>query len=160
MLQNGLGSLKRKRSREAASAGASMRGGRRSSADIHVPEVVIDDVDEANEQTPLLDRRDSHKPTIPETPDEPGDVEGQIHRPRHQNKLVQSLETARRRTRRACLVLFTPKSWDRKVIWQKGVKEPVGLLPCVFLGVLLNVLDALSYGRFVLLCENLQAHPT
>jgi SulP family sulfate permease len=41
-----------------------------------------------------------------------------------------------------------PKRWDRQAIWEKGIKEPVGFLPPVVLGVLLNILDALSYGRF------------
>jgi sulfate permease, SulP family len=42
--------------------------------------------------------------------------------------------------------VFNPKRWDRKVIVQKAVAEPLGYLPAVTLGLLLNILDALSYG--------------
>jgi SulP family sulfate permease len=42
--------------------------------------------------------------------------------------------------------VVNPKSWDRKAIIQKAVVEPFGYLPAVILGLLLNILDALSYG--------------
>lgn len=45
--------------------------------------------------------------------------------------------------------VLSPKSWDRKVIVQKAVKEPFGYLPAVILGLLLNILDALSYGMIL-----------
>lgn len=46
---------------------------------------------------------------------------------------------------------FNPKRWDRKAILQNCVMAPVQSLPSVLLGMLLNVLDALSYGmvRFI-----------
>ena len=44
------------------------------------------------------------------------------------------------------LALCNPKRWDRRSIWNDGVVYPISLLPSVFLGLLLNVLDALSYG--------------
>ena len=46
-------------------------------------------------------------------------------------------------------VLLNPKCWDRRVIWKEGVVYPVSLIPAVFLGLLLNVLDALSYGMIL-----------
>ncbi|KAI9775644.1 MAG: hypothetical protein M1839_000969 [Geoglossum umbratile] len=42
-----------------------------------------------------------------------------------------------------------PKSWDKRAIWQKGFVEPVGYVPSVILGLLLNILDALSYGMIL-----------
>ncbi|KAH0544975.1 hypothetical protein FGG08_000901 [Glutinoglossum americanum] len=42
---------------------------------------------------------------------------------------------------------INPKSWDRKAIWRKGIMEPVSYVPSVILGLLLNILDALSYGE-------------
>ncbi|KAE8144271.1 sulfate transporter family-domain-containing protein [Aspergillus avenaceus] len=45
--------------------------------------------------------------------------------------------------------LLHPKSWDRKIIWEQGIVYPVSLLPSVFLGLLLNILDALSYGMIL-----------
>ncbi|KAL1954356.1 hypothetical protein VTO42DRAFT_1383 [Malbranchea cinnamomea] len=41
---------------------------------------------------------------------------------------------------------LNPKSWDRRTIWQKGIVHPISYLPAVLLGLLLNILDALSYG--------------
>lgn len=43
-------------------------------------------------------------------------------------------------------VLLNPRSLDMKHIARKAVVEPLFTLPAVFLGVLLNLLDALSYG--------------
>jgi hypothetical protein len=37
--------------------------------------------------------------------------------------------------------------WTKENVWQKGVKEPISFLPAVLLGLLLNVLDGLSYGK-------------
>ncbi|RHZ68522.1 sulfate transporter family protein [Aspergillus thermomutatus] len=51
---------------------------------------------------------------------------------------------------RGCLrLLASPKSWDRRAVWQQGVVYPISLLPSVFLGLLLNILDALSYGMIL-----------
>lgn len=43
-------------------------------------------------------------------------------------------------------VARNPKSWNRHAIWEYGVRQPTSLVPPVILGLLLNVLDALSYG--------------
>ena len=45
--------------------------------------------------------------------------------------------------------ITSPKSWDLKAVWQEGVVHPASYLPAVVLGLLLNILDALSYGTFV-----------
>ncbi|RMZ88819.1 hypothetical protein DV736_g3948, partial [Chaetothyriales sp. CBS 134916] len=51
---------------------------------------------------------------------------------------------------RSCGYILThPKTWSLKAIYQQAVVRPVGLLPAVFLGLLLNVLDALSYGMIL-----------
>lgn len=39
-----------------------------------------------------------------------------------------------------------PKRWDRTAIWRNVVVAPISCLPAVALGLLLNILDALSYG--------------
>lgn len=46
---------------------------------------------------------------------------------------------------RAHKIVINPKSWDREKILH-GALKPIYVLPAVFLGVLLNLLDALSYG--------------
>lgn len=51
---------------------------------------------------------------------------------------------------RSCLyIAFRPKSWSARGIWREAVVHPVSLLPAVFLGLLLNILDALSYGMIL-----------
>jgi sulfate permease, SulP family len=41
-----------------------------------------------------------------------------------------------------------PKQWDRRAIWKNVVVAPVSSLPAVVVGLLLNILDALSYGKY------------
>lgn len=43
--------------------------------------------------------------------------------------------------------ISNPESWDRQAIWRYGFCRPVGYVPAVILGLLLNILDALSYGK-------------
>lgn len=43
--------------------------------------------------------------------------------------------------------ISNPKSWNRQAIWRYGFRQPIGYVPPVILGLLLNVLDALSYGK-------------
>ncbi|KAJ6259454.1 hypothetical protein Dda_5091 [Drechslerella dactyloides] len=45
--------------------------------------------------------------------------------------------------------ITSPKSWDRRTIWQNAIVTPVNTLPAVILGLLLNVLDGLSYGMIL-----------
>lgn len=47
----------------------------------------------------------------------------------------------------AVAVASNPRRWDTRLLWQNVVVEPVSCLPAVTVGLLLNVLDALSYGR-------------
>lgn len=44
--------------------------------------------------------------------------------------------------------VLNPKSWDRKVVWENAVVAPVKCLPAVVIGLLLTILDALSYGMY------------
>ena len=43
--------------------------------------------------------------------------------------------------------LISPKSWDKETIWAQGIRKPANYVPPVILGLLLNILDALSYGK-------------
>jgi SulP family sulfate permease len=45
-------------------------------------------------------------------------------------------------------VAVNPKKWDRKALWNNVVLTPTSCLPAVAVGLLLNILDALSYGMF------------
>ncbi|KAI8606230.1 sulfate transporter family-domain-containing protein [Dissophora ornata] len=58
--------------------------------------------------------------------------------PLHDDDSLSSMLNEFRRTR-----------WTRKVIVQKCIVEPVGFIPAVILGLLLNLLDAVSYGMII-----------
>ncbi|CAJ2501764.1 Uu.00g046170.m01.CDS01 [Anthostomella pinea] len=42
-----------------------------------------------------------------------------------------------------------PKTWDRKTVWETVIMDPIRCLPAVVVGLLLNILDALSYGMIL-----------
>ena len=42
--------------------------------------------------------------------------------------------------------ILNPKAWEIKVVWDQGLLKPASYIPAVILGLLLNILDALSYG--------------
>ncbi|EEH08196.1 sulfate transporter [Histoplasma capsulatum G186AR] len=85
----------------------------------------------------------------------PIDVEGQITRYNPLDKLRAICARGGSR----CFHRLNPQAWDRTVIWRKGIVYPITLLPAVFLGLLLNILDALSYGMILFpLGEPLFAH--
>lgn len=46
----------------------------------------------------------------------------------------------------AVKVVFHRKTWNKRDIWEHGVVKTASYLPAVFLGLLLNILDGLSYG--------------
>lgn len=103
---------------------------------------------DASEDTPLLnsrsgtDRRSEyarHKNR--------SDIEGQSDFANKPNTFQQLLFSCKLRALSAARTAFNPKRWSTKAVWHAGVQLPISLLPCVFLGVLLNVLDALSYGK-------------
>lgn len=115
---------------------------------VSVPELVISQTDGADEQTPLI--RKNKQPDTDRRPDDngPGDLETGNVRSRKPKKIFQLASEFKQRAGNVVETATHPKTWSGKAIWEKGVKEPVSLLPCVFLGVLLNVLDALSYGNY------------
>ncbi|CCX32397.1 Similar to Uncharacterized protein C24H6.11c; acc. no. Q09764 [Pyronema omphalodes CBS 100304] len=49
----------------------------------------------------------------------------------------------------AILKLYDKPKWSSRDIWEKGIVQPVQYLPAVFLGLLLNILDGLSYGMIL-----------
>jgi sulfate permease, SulP family len=44
-------------------------------------------------------------------------------------------------------VARSPKRWDGRAVWQTAVVGPFQYIPAVTVGLLLNILDALSYGK-------------
>ncbi|RYP49800.1 hypothetical protein DL768_004587 [Monosporascus sp. mg162] len=45
--------------------------------------------------------------------------------------------------------IMKSKPWNRRAIWQHAVVEPARCVPSVIVGLLLNILDALSYGMIL-----------
>lgn len=102
-----------------------------------------------DERTPLLGKDPIEHRHHPDWIRGEQDLEQQEMRrkgswPKFRNVILQSKEKGLDVVRK----VINPKSWDRKVIWNEALVAPVGYLPAVILGLLLNVLDALSYGMF------------
>ncbi|KAI1082783.1 sulfate transporter family protein [Whalleya microplaca] len=102
-----------------------------------------------SETTPLL-RSKSHRPESSlDSNAELGDVESQ--KPGFKTgkyrwaALRDGIESRYHRVTAAT----NPKTWDRKAIWENVVLDPIRCLPAVIVGLLLNILDALSYGMIL-----------
>lgn len=104
-------------------------------------------VDDMTERTPLLRRDpalDSHRPDWIRGEQ---DIESQtIRRKVSWPKIHSMVQWPKDKGVDIARHVLNPKRWDRKVIWQNAVVAPVGFLPAAVLGLLLNILDALSYG--------------
>ncbi|KAI1159088.1 sulfate transporter family-domain-containing protein [Nemania serpens] len=97
-----------------------------------------------SERSPLLGPT-SHKPQSPEDLE---DIESQKPRERWRYTGASIREGARIRIR-GFGVAMNPKTWNKKTIWEKAVMSPIRCLPAVIVGLLLNILDALSYGMIL-----------
>jgi SulP family sulfate permease len=62
--------------------------------------------------------------------------------------IAESAGHTKSRVANAIRVVGDPKCWDRKAIWDNVIVAPVACLPAVIVGLLLNILDALSYGQY------------
>lgn len=94
-----------------------------------------------SENTPLLYRTASHP--------EGRDLEEQKPKARRAwlQGMVQGTHDVKDRVAQTVGVAVDPRRWDRKLIWQRAVLTPASCLPSVAVGLLLNILDALSYGK-------------
>ncbi|KAL7815323.1 sulfate permease [Trichoderma aethiopicum] len=101
---------------------------------------------EASEYTPLLERPDLGSGTSSSI-----DVEGQKSsaRKRWLHGVTEHGRKVERRLVQFAKVASSPGRWNRKAIWETAVVEPVSCLPAVAVGLLLNILDALSYGMIL-----------
>lgn len=77
----------------------------------------------------------------------PDDVEYQGVRRRGPFSVKKAVTWPVRRGRAAVHHVRNHKKFTKKELWEHGVKEPLRYLPAVILGLLLNVLDGLSYGK-------------
>ncbi|MCJ1439020.1 hypothetical protein MMC27_008410 [Xylographa pallens] len=61
-------------------------------------------------------------------------------------KLQRNFASSRDQSIHIAHIFFNPKRWDVRKVWQVIVLRPAGYVPAIVLGLLLNILDALSYG--------------
>ena len=103
----------------------------------------------ATERTPLIPKlsaSESHDHSIPQGQQ---DLEGQetITMKSSWPKVRKIIIWPRDRGFTLARILANPKKWDRAALWRNVIVAPSSCLPAVALGLLLNILDALSYGR-------------
>lgn len=76
------------------------------------------------------------------------DIESQkTSQKEHMSKRSVMLQQAKQRLSGVARFAMSPKAWNWHDTWEYGIRQPTGLLPPVILGLLLNILDALSYGN-------------
>ncbi|KAL7789401.1 sulfate transporter family domain-containing protein [Trichoderma ceciliae] len=104
---------------------------------------------EDSEYAPLLGRRSRQAPGSGDCGSD--DLEGQktLARARWLHGLVERRQKVEHHLVRIAKVASSPRSWNRKAIWETAIVEPVSCLPAVAVGLLLNILDALSYGMIL-----------
>lgn len=106
---------------------------------------------DTTERSPLL-KKYSSEPSHPDYLGGEPDVERQTFRRKSSwPKFRNLISWPGKKSINSLRVIVNPKSWNRKTIWQNSVVTPVGYLPAVVVGTLLNILDALSYGKPTLL---------
>lgn len=111
-----------------------------ATADVHPVTVREGIISQPSERTTLLGKRTAY--------DSIKDLEGQqAARPEPTNRLRNVLHRSKEQTARIVRLASNPKSWDRQNVLEYGVRQPASFVPPVILGLLLNVLDALSYGE-------------
>lgn len=107
----------------------------------------LETVPEVDEQTPLLSNAASKQSSQQERRnmgDDDLESQGEWKPP----TLRRLGRQARSRAAEYVTVLSSPSKWDGRAIWHSAVVAPVSYLPAVLVGLLLNILDALSYGTF------------
>ncbi|RCI15425.1 hypothetical protein L249_3462 [Ophiocordyceps polyrhachis-furcata BCC 54312] len=98
------------------------------------------------EETPLLDDE-----AFPDSFGDTPDIEGQ-KLPLAKTwfgKFTGRSRGVSHRALDAITVVFNPRRWDRSQIWRSAIVGPASCLPAVIVGLLLNILDALSYGMIL-----------
>ena len=106
------------------------------------PKTTHHHAEEATEHTPLLSRQTSGGAS----PDVDVDIEGQKNKAR--KRWLGGLAARAHDFEHRVAVAVNPKRWNGKAIWKSAFITPVSCLPAVCVGLLLNILDALSYGKY------------
>lgn len=120
----------------------------------HRPLVARQDTPEADEISPLLAARSRESRGgsygAGEENGQGVDLEGLKGLPRRKwlGRKVDSVRETGSRVASTIHLISNPKRWDRHALWDNVVVAPVACFPAVVVGLLLNILDALSYGEF------------
>ncbi|KAM0723209.1 hypothetical protein Q7P37_001409 [Cladosporium fusiforme] len=112
-----------------------------------IPDVIVsnEEVEEPTERTALLPRarisadRKRSNATEPDVEGQTGQKTGAWNSTGHQYPSIRTLGDR-------ALKAVNPKSWDASAMFNNVIYRPATMVPAVFLGLLLNLLDALSYG--------------
>lgn len=133
---------------------SSRRGSSRQPVQVQPVRREVEAVNNPDERAPLLrttSRETRHSYGMANGSSHDADIEDQQKSPkrRWKTKIADSA-----RERRDCItsiakVAANPKRWDHHALWQNVVVAPVTCLPAVIVGLLLNILDALSYGMIL-----------
>ena len=110
----------------------------------------LETVPEVDEQTPLLSH-DSSKQGSVRAGRGMGDVEAQG--PWRPSGLRAFQHRVRSGAAKYHAILSNPSKWDGRAIWRSAVTVPASYMPAVVVGLLLNILDALSYGTYCLVAH-------
>ena len=115
-----------------------------TTAGVHPVTVREGIISQPSEQTSLLGKRTAYGSIK--------DLEGQhVARPKPANRIRAALHRSQEQTARMIRVASNSKSWDRQLLLEYGFRQPASFVPPVVLGLLLNILDALSYGEPLIL---------
>lgn len=99
-------------------------------------------ISQPSERTPLLRKRSAYGLVK--------DIESQeTSTEPPPNRFSIALRQCRAHTDQVIRVATNPKSWNKHSIWNYGFRRLGSYIPPVILGLLLNILDALSYGMIL-----------
>jgi SulP family sulfate permease len=104
---------------------------------------------DATENTPLLSGQVQTKPHRRRSDAAIADLEDQKTDMQASSPTTRFIRQAIKKGRSCAYTLTQPKTWNPRAVWREVVMHPASLLPAVFLGLLLNILDALSYGTIL-----------
>ncbi|KAL8839501.1 MAG: hypothetical protein Q9170_001724 [Blastenia crenularia] len=108
-------------------------------------------ISQPTERTALILKRQVHRFDHTNISGSGNDLEGQKTMGTSTiGRRIQGLfKAAIHRGRSATTVVVHPKSWDSRLFWDHILLKPASYVPPVILGLLLNILDALSYGMIL-----------
>lgn len=115
-----------------------------TAAAARTPAPVLRDEQPATEQTPLL-----ATPASESSYEAEASLEGQEQTGKRNwfGRVRQRGQKIESNVVQGIRIATNPKKWDSKALAQNVVYDPLSCLPAVAVGLLLNILDALSYGK-------------